>query len=452
MSDNLSTAVNQHYLTKVMALTDSMDVQASEDIFDARGNKLLAKGAKVSRALQERLIVHKLKKPLEACIAVDGGVDTNAVFDSGQRIVAQAGPLADILTHSRGGGPSAMAILANLKFGSAMSMMLTIADRGDGKALDHAVTVSLLSIAIARRAGLPELEQRVAGMAGLLHDVGELYIDPAYLMPGKRLLPHEWAHLVVHPHTGQMLINELDSFPPAVGRAVSEHHERFDGTGYPRRIAGAAISAAGQVVSMAEMVAGVLGRDRPLERAALALKIIPGEHAKGMLAALSGTLSALNSAAAAPCAPPAPAGYAAEDMRRIVCRMELALASARDLLDRPGATTARARDLLGGTVARIRNVQRAMISTGLDMYLTLAADALLDDPALRFEKEVATRELQWRLRDIARDLSLQAAEPGERLLFVPIVNVLDDDFSACDYRPARDDEVDLAAPSIALAA
>lgn len=174
-----------------MELTDAMPVQASEDIFDARGNKLLSKGAQVSRNLQEKLIVHKLKKPLEACIFVEGGIDSGAVFKTAQRLTDGDSPLSHILTNSRSAGPSPLAVLAQLKFGSAMSMMLTIADRNGGLALDHAVTVALLSIAMASKVGLGHADQATAGMAGLLHDVGELYIDPAYLVRGKRLLPHE---------------------------------------------------------------------------------------------------------------------------------------------------------------------------------------------------------------------------------------------------------------------
>ena len=95
MSDaQLSTAVNQHYLNKVMDLSESMDVQANEDIFDARGTKLLAKGARVSRALQEKLIVHKLTKPLEACIAVDGGVDDQRIAFVAERLLDDDGPMA----------------------------------------------------------------------------------------------------------------------------------------------------------------------------------------------------------------------------------------------------------------------------------------------------------------------------------------------------------------------
>lgn len=392
----------------------------------ARGNKLLSKGAQVSRNLQEKLIVHKLKKPLEACIFVEGGVDPGAVFKTAQRLAEGDSPLAHILASTRKAGPSPLAVLSQLKFGSAMSMMLTIADRDGGLALDHAVTVALLSIAMAGKAGLGDTDQATAGMAGLLHDVGELYIDPAYLVRGKRLLPHEWAHIVVHPFTGQMLVNELESFSPAIGRAVAEHHERYDGTGYPRRIAGNAISIPGQIVSVAEMIAGVLAKERPLERAALALKIFPGEHARPLMVAIAGALRDEK-----PSMPPASHGPSAmEDVPHLVARMAAALAMAEQVQSQPLAKSTAATELLNGTINRIRNVQRAIVSTGLDMYLNAqlsAADG--DDPTLIFEKDVATREIQWRLRDIARDLALQSAPPADRLLFVPLINLLDDDFS-----------------------
>lgn len=433
----LSTAVNQHYLNKVMDLTDAMEVQATEDIFDARGNKLLAKGARVSRGLQERLIVHKLKKPLEACILVAGGVDADAVLRTAQKIADTSHPVAHILGATHRGGTSPLAVLAHLKFGSAMSMMLTISEREGSQALEHAVMVSLLSIGIAKKAGLPEQDQAIAGMAGLLHDIGELYIDPTYLMRGKRLLPHEWAHLVIHPHTGQMLINELEAFPDAVGRAVAEHHERFDGSGYPRRSTGPAISSAGQIVSIAETIAAVLLKDRPLERAALALRIIPGEHSRPLLAAIS---SALGGAASKPFEVVPDNGQTVEeDVRRLVQRISMSLAMAEQTLTGPAPKSAKASELLTSTISRIRNVQRAIVSTGLDMFIEAPASmADAADCAIMFEREVATREIQWRLRDIARDLSLQSASPDDRLLFLPLVHVLDDDFSGASYGLAKE--------------
>lgn len=52
-------------------------------------------------------------------------------------------------------------------------------------------------------------------------------------------------HLVAHPCLGQMLVNEPAAYPPSVGRAIVEHHERADGTGYPRQCPGKRISLPG---------------------------------------------------------------------------------------------------------------------------------------------------------------------------------------------------------------
>jgi HD-GYP domain-containing protein (c-di-GMP phosphodiesterase class II) len=430
-SDN---AVNQHYLNKVIDLSENMRVEASEDIFDARGNKLLAKGAQVSRALQERLIVHKLKKPLEACIVVEGGVDGHSVMRSAERVLDTSAAIKHILKSTQVGGVSPVSLLSQLSFGSALSMMLTIADRESGGALDHAVTVSLLSIAIARKGKLSQSDQACAGLAGLLHDIGELYIDPTFLVKGKRLLPHEWAHIVVHPHTGMMLINQLESYPQGVGRAVAEHHERNDGSGYPRRLAGKAISAAGHVVSIAETVGGVIVKDHPLERADLALKIIPGEYARDFVSAISGALR--GHVADAHIHDDRFYGGGAEEVSRLLTRIDTALMSSQDILNAPGPKSARAMELLAATALRIQQIQRAAISTGLDIPLGLdEAKPSAQDLALMFERDVATREIQWHVRDVGRDLALQGTQSDDRLLLTPLVNLLDDDYSQARHAP-----------------
>ncbi len=423
---NVSNAVNQHYLSKLIDLSENMRVEASEDIFDARGNKLLAKGAQVSRSLQERLLIHKLKKPLEACIFVDGGVDSNAVKLAAERLMDTTSPFGQIIKALDSGGGAPQHMLSQLRFGSALSMMLTIAEREGGSALDHAVMVSLLSIMIARKAKLSPGDQAVTGLAGLLHDVGELYIDPSYLVKGKRLLPHEWSHIVVHPHTGMMLINQLESFPQSVGRAVAEHHERNDGSGYPRRLTGSAMSGPGHIVAVAETLAGVVLKDHALERAALALKIIPGEYARDMVSIVS---SAIPRGFFVGDACIADEGSVPEQVMRLTGRICSALKLGGEMLGAEVPKSARVSELLALSVARIHHIERASIGAGLDMPLDLGtSQPNSEDRGLLFEPNVASREIQWHLRDIARDLALQT-ESADRLLLTPLINLLDDDYS-----------------------
>jgi hypothetical protein len=416
--------VNAHYLDKVMDVAEQMSVEVIVDILDVRGMKLVSKGTRVTRALREKLIAHKLARPFEASIRVTDGVDAKAVAQVAQRLADVSAPVAGLLRNVPGGGRSPLQLLEKIEFGNAMALMLTASEKAGGPPLEHAVLVSLLSVCMAKTLRLNEEEQMVAGLAGLLHDIGELYVDPRFLARGKRLLPHEWAHVVVHPRTGQMLIDQLESFPPAVGRAVAEHHERLDGTGYPRQVDGRQISAPGQAVAVAEMIAGLLLKDHPLERAELALKIVPGEHASPLLAVVSGALRNCRQEVGAADAVRWRGG---ESVPGLYARINAILKLGERLVDGPAAKSERTCKLLRLTMDRVRKIQRAFVSTGLDGYLQPMAFGTASDERLLFEKDVASRELQWRLRDIARDLALHADSPDEKLVLASLINLLDND-------------------------
>ncbi|QYF95156.1 HD domain-containing protein [Massilia sp. PAMC28688] len=420
-----STTVNQHYLSKVMGLAEVMDVAASEDILDLRGMKLVAKGARLTRAQQDTLGQHRLRQPLESVLVAEGAADPATIVAHATRILDTSAPLRRIIGAVRGGGPTPLALLGAMRLGQAMRMMLTLVERGGPHALDHSITVSLLSVCMAKQLNLAPDGQMIAALAGLLHDIGELYIDPAYLKPGKRLLPHEWSHLVVHPLIGQVLIGDLESYPAAVGRAVAEHHERADGTGYPRQLHGRELSAAGQAVAVAEMISGVLQKDLPLERAELALKIVPGEYAHDLLSAVSGALRSQEQGSAP--AAPGPAGEGVDTLgRRIACILE----AGRVLQRSKAPKSARATQLLDRTMDRVATIERAFVSTGLDFYARHSHGLPDPDRSMLFEKDVASREIQWRLRDIARDVALHcSASASDMALFASLICMLDDDTS-----------------------
>jgi hypothetical protein len=422
---NLNTAVNPHYLDKLVRLARARPVTATQDIVDVHGVRLVARNSRLSDEHVDALRGAKLKKTIESSLGVADGVDTALVVTTAKRVLDTSAPINRILLATGGSGTAPLAHLSNMVFNDAIGLLLSLAHHDGPHALEHAVSVSLLSMCMARKLQLADDEQHVAGLAGLLHDLGELYIAPAWLVPGKRLLPREWAHLVMHPRLGQMLVNELASYPPAVGRAVAEHHERGGGTGYPRQLPAKRISAPGQAVGVAEMIAGVLGKDNPLERAELALKLVPGEHARELVSAISGALRLESHYH--PAAHDDTAGR--EDPRRLLRRIRAVLDLGEELKDGPGAKSPHARELLGHTLERILTIERAFISTGLDAYVH--ADHGLGEVAdgkLMFEKTVATREIQWRLRDIARDLALHAARsPDEKVAFAGLIELLDDD-------------------------
>jgi len=420
-------SVNRHYLDKVMHLAEERDIKATEDIFDARGMKLVAKGATISRGLQERLMMRRLSKPFESSIGVDGSLGTEAIAAEARRIADSVEPVKSMLTLQQG-GMSPVQVVSGIRLGTSMSTMLTVLQQAGPDALQHAVLVSLVAVYLAQRCGLGMNDQNTVALAGLLHDIGELYIDPEYLHSSRRLHPHEWRHVAVHPRIGQMLIEGLEAYPPAVARAVYEHHERLDGGGYPRQLAGPAISMAGQIVSVAETISGIfLSPSQPLKRAELALKIIPGEHAHQLVSAIATAMQQVGAPGAADAMDPSH-GQDANRVRELYQRIDAVVECAQAMQDSAAVTSAQGRKLLSETVRRAGVVRRAFSSTGLDACLNQDV-RIFESPSFEilFEATVAVREIEWRLRDIARDLALHTAtlESHEGEALQPLVSLLD---------------------------
>jgi putative nucleotidyltransferase with HDIG domain len=433
MSDkSLLTDLNANYLEKVMDLSDDMNIAATEDIYDARGVKLVAKGTQISRSLQEKLILHRLRKPLESSIAVENGVNNSSVTDVAELLMEKVLPILYMCKSIADKGNPPLHIMKQVKFGNAMSMMLTITERCGKDALSHCVTVSLIAICLAKKLGLSEEDQSAVALGGLLHDIGELYVAPEYLQQrGRRLTPYEWRHVVVHSRIGQMLIEELEQCSSVVSRAVAEHHERFDGSGYPRHINGNNLSVHGQILSVAEAMAGVFMRDdRALERAELALKIIPGEHARELVSAISSVLRLSQqdqqSSEEKSIVVPSPL----LNVRSLHDNLNACCSNIENLLFASNVQSKQSRIVLNRALDQAKAVKRSFNSTGLDICLGDSNSDLMD-AEIQFEVNVASSEIQWRMRDIARNIALQSSEllPNEIAALAPLIQQFDQDCS-----------------------
>ena len=97
----------------------------------------------------------------------------------------------------------------------------------------HTRSVSLLAVRMGEELGLPPARLRELAIGALLHDMGKLSIPDSILQKPAALTEEEYAVIRRHPEWGAALVLQL-GFGPQVARLVSDHHERLDGSGYPR--------------------------------------------------------------------------------------------------------------------------------------------------------------------------------------------------------------------------
>ncbi len=135
----------------------------------------------------------------------------------------------------------------------AILAMAHIVEVRDPYTSGHQERVACLARAISQTLGLPEDEVSGIYYASLVHDIGKISIPGEILSKPGKLSSAEFALIRVHPEAGYDIVRSID-FPWPVNDIVMQHHERLDGSGYPRGLAGDQISYGAMIVAVADVV------------------------------------------------------------------------------------------------------------------------------------------------------------------------------------------------------
>lgn len=116
----------------------------------------------------------------------------------------------------------------------------------------HSERVRSLSRLIGEQMDLPEEDLDLLQWAALLHDIGKLDVDPGILGKPDRLTTFEWESMSRHPHAANRYLEPLSDWLGEWVKVASEHHERWDGEGYPQELKGTDISLGARIVAVAD--------------------------------------------------------------------------------------------------------------------------------------------------------------------------------------------------------
>jgi len=106
----------------------------------------------------------------------------------------------------------------------------------------HSVNVGLYCLAYGVKTGMDSNDIRNLGLAGMLHDVGKSNIDPSILNKNGKLTAEEFNAIKGHSPKGQKMLEDMQCYPSCVIDVAGQHHEKYDGHGYPDGLAGEEIA------------------------------------------------------------------------------------------------------------------------------------------------------------------------------------------------------------------
>jgi HD-GYP domain-containing protein (c-di-GMP phosphodiesterase class II) len=412
VSHPTAEAESPAFLHAVADLAQRRPVVASRAVCNLQGQTLLDSGARLDAGLYTLLLAQPLAMRLDECVATEETIDS-----AGLRKAAVAAmrslPFFAAMAPDDAARDALLDAVAAIPLPAPVAFQLTLARETSFEQFDHGVLMALLCAHLVRAAGASADDMSAAAAAGLLHDLGMLHIDPQLLQAGHRLSGEERRPLYVHPVTSAMLVDRFEVYPPQVTRAIIEHHEQLDGSGYPQGLAGNAISPLGRVLSLAEVVTAMFDgkRQYPEQRVSLMLRISRRRFDAAGVAAVQRLLATLP----APVDEPGPG--VAESVQRLQLLAGL-LAEWHDALDSttPDLDDA-SRSVLRSFAEQAEALQNMLFDAGITAeQLGMLTSGAESDPALRVELWALAQELQWNLLASAHQLQrrwegFDAAQP-----------------------------------------
>lgn len=252
-------------LTSIGALREGMTV--GRTIWNEAGHPLLQRGVVINDIIINRLhqlnlqyiyVEDQLSEGIEVEETVQSDVRNKAVqaiTQSFQAVRECEGEQASYILdqQSKALGTLIDDLLSTILESDEVLTVLTDAYMYDEYLYQHSFQVTLYSLAIAKELGYSSEDLRMIGIGAMLHDVGKLLVPTDILMKPAKLTDDEYETMKMHASYGFDLLRNLHSISLIVAHCAFQHHERLDGSGYPRGICGDEIHPYAKIISVADV-------------------------------------------------------------------------------------------------------------------------------------------------------------------------------------------------------
>ncbi|HEX3127816.1 MAG TPA: HD-GYP domain-containing protein, partial [Thermoanaerobaculia bacterium] len=148
----------------------------------------------------------------------------------------------------------------------AVGAIVTAADARDQETGGHSFRVALYAVELARALGIEGPALKAIEWGALLHDVGKMVVPDHILRKGSPLSDEEWLIMKQHPSWGYEMLAEVSFLKSEALDLIYSHHERWDGTGYPRGLAGESIPLGARIFAVVDTYDAITS-DRPYRKA-----------------------------------------------------------------------------------------------------------------------------------------------------------------------------------------
>ncbi|MES2947892.1 MAG: HD domain-containing phosphohydrolase [Pseudomonadota bacterium] len=386
----------QHFTKAVTELGEIRPVLTTSAIFNDKGVKIIEKGVAINAGMYERLMQHKLSEPIENSVSSLPTVSGAFLRESAEKLL-QDEPFFARMTEDPKLRTLLLDVIHKIPLPGPMAFQLTLACEVRPEVFLHSVQVALIAAWLARTPTALRFDIGMAAAAGLLHDIGMLHLDPVLLQPTQGLSSGQRRQLYSHPLIATVLLKRHPEYTKDMVRAVAEHHESLNGSGYPSHLVGDGISPLGRIVALAEVVAAMFTREHLAPEMRLSVLLRMNKHrfdatlVTKVMQLLRPEVDASNALS-----------LEQEDPIARLCEIEDAISNwPIGLMKLPDLSKERLAGL-NALATQAEQLQRALATVGIAReQLVQLRQTILDD-TLKLELSLLAQEAAWQLRTMAR--------------------------------------------------
>jgi HD-GYP domain-containing protein (c-di-GMP phosphodiesterase class II) len=388
-----------HYVDSVSAMSASHELHAIQDIVSSSGVKLVARGMKIDPHLREKLSSHRLSgTTLEQSLTITDGVSPASLSLDISRLLDEDSWFKQLAEKSGDSGAMRHGT-SRLNLPHEVLFRLTVAREYRSELYLHTLRVTIIVHYLALRLSLKPAALDSVLTAALCHDLGELYTDPAILDASHRVSDEERRFIYVHPVTGWLIVRDLPGIDPEVAKAVLQHQERLDGSGYPAGVKGDAIGMVGRILAAADISASIMLRFSDHRRLSTLLRLNGAKYDRKVV-------DLLHEAFVIPAQ--STAKYQSDVSRQ-------RLAAFTQLLD--GWSQLRANEVMGKAAPvvflneRMYCLRTVVVASGFDPdSLEQTLQLAEEDAGIATELAAVIDELKFQLEDLEHEIERHAAD------------------------------------------
>lgn len=251
---------------------------AQEDIYNEFGILLLAKGMAISKKTASLLSNHKLAKPVDEVVHLSRPLKNQDLQGEFHQLFKNNNDFQQI--HKFNDSEALLRHLCVVKsFHHTLLQKLTVLKDRFPKAYERCLFGAWFSSIVAKELNWSKDDTHSLFVAALFQDLGLLHIPEEVVHMEGGYTPEQWRSIQSHVVISSIIVDNLECYPEEIITAIQEHHERFDGAGYPATKNANSLGDWGQLIGMSDLLfrirarSAALGQDLSLSSVLAYLKV-----------------------------------------------------------------------------------------------------------------------------------------------------------------------------------